>query len=152
MPIKNLEQSTSSLDVLGVGAPLVDLIFYVSEELLVSMPCKKGGMAPVDFSTFTKRLQEINIAPKLIPGGSCANVLRGLSRLDHSCAFFGKMGNDSIGDFFLQDLIEFGIGSFCIKSTSPTGQVLAFVTPDGERTFQSYLGASLEISAEDLDP
>ncbi len=152
MQIKNLEQSTPFIDALGVGAPLVDQILHVAEEMLASMPGIKGGMAPVDFSTFTKHLQEIKVIPKLIPGGSCANVLRGLSRLGHSCAFFGKIGHDSVGDFFLQDLTEFGIKSFCVKSSTPTGQVLAFITPDGERTFQSYLGAALDINAENLDP
>lgn len=145
-------KTNNSTCVLGIGAPLVDHIIHVSDEMLASMPVNKGGMSPVDFATFTKNLQTINLHSRLIPGGSCANVLRGLSKLNHSCTFFGKIGKDSVGDFFLNDLNVFEIKSHCIKSTTPTGQVLAFVTPDGERTFQSFLGAALEISAKDLNP
>ncbi|HEV8052111.1 MAG TPA: PfkB family carbohydrate kinase, partial [Parachlamydiaceae bacterium] len=98
----------NSISVLGVGAPLVDQIIHISDEMLALMPGKKGGMSPVDFPTFKKNLQTIDMQSKLIPGGSCANVLRGLARLNHSCAFFGKIGDDSVGDFFLNDLDTFG--------------------------------------------
>ncbi len=149
---KNIIQTASHLDVLGIGAPLVDQIFHVSEERLAKMPGNKGGMEPVDFPTFTKLLHESSGESKIIPGGSCANTLRGLRQLGHTCGFIGKIGNDSIGDFYLKDLQNLGIEYLCKPSATPTGQVLSFVTPDGERTFYVYLGASLEISTKDLNP
>lgn len=151
MESKKSKLTNAHPEVLGIGAPLVDQIIHVTDEYLSQIGNKKGGMQIVDFPTFTKLLKDTRVEVKLIPGGSCANTLRGLSRLDHSCAFIGKIGNDSVGDFFLQDLNTLGIKSLCPSSPhTPSGQVLSFVTPDGERTFQTYLGATLELKASDL--
>lgn len=144
-------RSSPTLDVLGIGAALVDQIVHISEGDLAIIPGKKGGMEVVDNSMFLTLRHFMHTRSHLIPGGSCANVLRGLARLGRKCALIGKLGSDEIGDAFLSDLNSHSIQSFCLKSTTPTGQVLSFVTPDGQRTCRTYLGAYLEMKAEDLN-
>lgn len=145
-------KSKVQIDVLGVGAPIVDHILYVSEEHMALLPGKKGGMELVDFQTFTMLLYAAKSDPYLVPGGSSANTIRGLAHLGRKCGLIGKIGSDEIGEKFLHSLHMLSIEAFFLKSLSPTGQVLSFVTPDGERTCRAYLGACQEMTVDDLDP
>jgi sugar/nucleoside kinase (ribokinase family) len=144
--------NSSTIEILGIGAPIVDRIIYITEEELADIPGNKGGMEAVDYETFIRLLSSHSEVSELIPGGSCANALRGLAQLGRRCALIGKIGNDKIGEKFLHDLQSLGIKPLCLKTASPTGQVLSFVTPDGHRTCRTYLGACQEMSADDLDP
>lgn len=141
-----------SADALGVGALLADQIVHVTDELLSKLPGKKGGMETVDHQTLTELLRLTNPTSPLFPGGSCANVIRSLAHLGRKCALIGKIGNDDIGNALLKNLQILGIETLYTRGFTPTGQVVSFVTPDGERTCRSYLGAQQEITPKDLIP
>ncbi|MBA3236769.1 MAG: adenosine kinase [Parachlamydiaceae bacterium] len=143
---------TKPLDVLGVGALLADQIVNVTDELISQLPGKKGGMETVEYQGMEELLRLTNSTSPLIPGGSCANVIRSLAHLGRKCALMGKIGDDKIGNSLLNNLETLGIETLYSKSSTPTGQVVSLVTPDGERTCRSYLGAHKEISPTDLIP
>ena len=85
------------------------------------------------------------------PGGAPCNVLAMLSRLGHRTAFIGKVGNDHYGDFFRKNLQKNNIEDNLLTSEHlPSGVASAFISPDGERTFGTYLGAAASLKAEDL--
>jgi len=88
----------------------------------------------------------------LAAGGSAANTIHGLANLGMSTAFIGKVGDDSFGQAFANDMIQNGITPIMLKGNAESGRALAFITPDSERTFAVYLGAAIEMTPNDLDP
>lgn len=141
-----------SYEVLGIGAPFVDQIVYVSDDFLKKVTGKKGGMTPIEYKQLTSILQKCSENPITIPGGSSANTIRGMAQLGHSCAFAGKIGNDAVGKKFIDSLAHVKVTSKLIFTSTPTGQALCMITPDGERTMRSFLGSGKEMTPEDLHP
>lgn len=139
-------------EILGVGSPLIDLVFQVEDSFLENMQAVKGSMKPLDFPAFSDLLKKCGTQPNVRMGGSSANTIKGLAHLGQHCALVGKIGTDAAGEAFLQSLEKSNVVSLLQFSSTPTGQIACLVTPDGERTFRDYLGASLEFSAEDLKP
>jgi sugar/nucleoside kinase (ribokinase family) len=138
--------------VLGFGNALVDVMIPdVQQELLESLALEKGSMTLIDEVKLTEVTANIgSLQTKLATGGSAANTINGLSKLGVECGFIGKIGNDETGKFFESDMIENGIKPYFSTSESPSGRAFAFVTGDSERTFATFLGASVELSASDL--
>lgn len=137
-------------EILGVGAPVIDRVVHVEDALLKTLGIEKGGMTIVDLpmlETIQRSFHSHSIA-----GGSAANAIKGLAHLGHSCALVGKIGSDAWGEKFLQSISKLPIQSFYQKSQTPTAQILALVTPDKERTFCSFVGASVEMRPGDLLP
>lgn len=138
--------------VLGFGNALVDiLIAPVMEETLEKLVMPKGSMTLIDeekvvlISQTTEALNK-----KMATGGSAANTINGLSNLGIETAFIGKIGRDDVGRFFKDDLIANKINPFLGSSATPAGRSYVMVTKDSERTMGTFLGASIELSAEDL--
>lgn len=140
------------VEVLGIGAPFWDYILRVSEDFLASLTPVKGGVDFIDAAAFRRIIDQSKIPVTLAAGGSCANAIKGLAQLGHRCALLGKVGADEAGKTFSKRMRELGIEPILIPSQAPTGQVIALVTPDGERTMRDFLGASQEMKAADLDP
>lgn len=138
--------------VLGLGNALVDLLIQMEDDsLLQDFNLPKGSMTLID------EIQADNIADfisdKEIPmasGGSAANTIHGIARLGVSCGFTGKVHNDSLGDFFRNDLIHAGIQSNLLSGKTKTGRAYTFISQDSERTFATYLGAAVEMSADEI--
>ena len=88
-----------------------------------------------------------------ISGGSAANTLAGLAALGAQCAFIGQVADDQLGEVFAHDMRAAGIDfdTAVREGDPPTGRCLIFVTPDGQRTMNTYLGASQFLPAEALD-
>ncbi len=141
-----------TIEVLGVGAPVIDRIVQVEDSLLADLGIMKGGMGVVDLPTLEKIERVHHLHSYLIAGGSASNAIKGLAHLGHSCALTGKIGSDLWGQQFLRALSSLNIQPFYVKSTTRTGQILSMVTPDKERTFCSFLGSSNEIIPEELNP
>jgi sugar/nucleoside kinase (ribokinase family) len=137
-------------EVLGIGSPFLDHVIFVSEDFIAKIPGKKGGMVPVDYWIFRSLLEESGAPVNLSIGGSSANTIKGLAHLGHQTAFVGKIGQDPAGEIFKKSLKELNITSLLLPANSPTGQLVCFVTPDGERSFRNFLGASQELQASDL--
>ena len=86
------------------------------------------------------------------PGGAPANVAVQAARLGVPTGFIGKVGNDTTGDFFVQALENLGIEPVIFRGTERSGKCVSLISPDGERTFVTHLGAALDLVAEDIDP
>jgi sugar/nucleoside kinase (ribokinase family) len=138
--------------VLGIGNALVDIMTRVKDEgLLEKYQLPKGSMQLVDHE-FIKKLTVATEAMdrQLASGGSAANTIHGLARLGVDTGFIGKVGRDELGSFFTDDMKKAGITPHLFESETDSGRAIALVTPDSERTFATFLGAAVELSASDL--
>lgn len=146
--------SAQNYHVLGIGAPAMDILMSVDDEFLLTVPGEKGGSQPIDWTGFSDIMHRQNLTHNVLvaSGGSAANTTKALASLHQKCAFFGKVGNDQMGSDFSSRLVSFGTIPLLIPTQTPTTQVAALVTPDGQRTFRFFLGASKELTENDLTP
>jgi len=138
--------------IIGIGSAIVDIMTQLpNEDFLKKNELQKGGMFLVD----EKQIQNIlnnskNFEQKQTSGGSAANTIHGLAKLGTGVAYIGKVGEDKVGDFFVKDLKESGIETKLFYSKTPSAIASALITPDSERTFATYLGASVEMSPDNI--
>ncbi len=140
------------MKILGMGNALVDVMTILpNDNILNSFKIKKGSMQLVDDNFIKNIIEETkNLETKLTTGGSAANTINGIARLGIQTGFYGKVGNDYHGDFFISDLKNNNIEPKLLKSNTHTGLAVALVSPDSERTFTVSLGAAVELSVEDI--
>lgn len=138
--------------ILGIGNALVDIVTSLNDDDLLSLfNLPKGGMTLVDRETSTRMNSETAALVKtMASGGSAANTIHGLSNLGIETSFIGKIGQDDLGEFFMNDMKNARINPILYESMNDTGRVMAYVSPDSERTMATYLGAAIELSTEDL--
>lgn len=140
--------------ILGLGNALVDVLVTLKDDtLLTELGLPKGGMQLIDDIKF----QDINsrfagMKTHLATGGSAANTMMGLACLGAATGFIGKIGKDEFGDFFRENLKKNGIEDKLLLSDLPSGVASTFISPGGERTFGTYLGAASTLKADDLVP
>ena len=139
--------------ILGMGNALTDILLQVdSDNVLQQLSLPKGSMQLVDEQK-SKALNTI-FADKnkiMATGGSASNTINGITRLGGDAGFVGKIADDFIGNFFLNDSINNKVKPHFIYSTTPSGQCTVLVSPDGERTMSTYLGAACELGADELN-
>ena len=140
--------------VLGIGNALVDIMTKLPDDsTLDKFSLKKGSMQLYERDFADKINNETNNFDKSqSSGGSAANTIHGLANLGASAGYIGKIGSDSFGDFFQNDMKSNGIEPLMLKSNNETGRAIALISPDSERTFATYLGAAVELSDSDLTP
>lgn len=140
--------------VIGIGSPLVDLVLRVDERFLADhVHGAKGGMEFIDPDGITQLIQLSGQAPMRAPGGSSANITVGIANLGIASAFVGQVGTDDFGGFYSESLTAQRCQPRLIDHTIlPTGRVLAMVTPDGERTMRTCLGAAAALDPAQLAP
>lgn len=143
--------------VFGVGNPLMDMIGYVSDEHLERVGARPGTMSLVDVERAARIAADL-AQPGRRPGGSCANTLRGLAWLSRRAdalappAMTGVIGDDAVGRDLSRRLEETGVVSrLSAHPDKPTGVSVVLVTPDGQRTMFTSLGACRELSVGHLD-
>ena len=136
--------------IFGVGAALMDVLAQVSDEYLETLGSPKGGMTLVDNAKSQQLMLECSEKASVVAGGSACNTLVGISRLGGESSFVGKVGIDELGQSFESSIIKNGVTSHLIKSDSSTGRVVSLITPDAQRTMFTFLGASAEVSTENL--
>ena len=139
-------------DVIAIGNAIVDVMAPCDDELIEELQLNRGGMTLVD----TERAKELYDAmgpAREISGGSAANTLAGLAALGAQCAFIGQVANDQLGEVFAHDIHAVGIDFDTAPRTEdpPTARCLIFVTPDGQRTMNTFLGASQFLPAAALN-
>lgn len=138
--------------VLGMGNALVDILAKMTDDqLLEDLELPKGSMQLVDRASVKKVLDaaaHLNI--QQASGGSAANTIHGLSCLGIQTGFLGKVGNDHYGNFFKSDMEKNNIIPHLLESNNESGRAIALISPDSERTFATFLGAAVELSAQDL--
>lgn len=139
-------------EFLCVGNAIVDLIAQVNEEFIDQNGLEKGSMALVNAEESARRL---GMTPDVLmeAGGSAANTAACLASLGNKVAFVGKVGNDTLGSFFKESMSNLGIDFICRDDHDDvaTANCLAVVTPDGERTMSTFLGACTHLGPEDID-
>ena len=138
--------------VLGIGNALVDtMVRLESDDFLNEMNLPKGSMQLVD-KDHVKNIESKceGFMKSKSSGGSAANTIHGLARLNVETGFIGKVGNDELGEFFIRDLKSSNIEPIILYGKNHSGHALAFISPDSERTFATHLGAALELNAVDL--
>lgn len=131
-------------EVLTVGDALVDHVLFLSDETIASLAGQRGGSALIDDKTFHELIQASGCKPNLCIGGNTANTLKGLQALGHKCGLITTLGQDQAGEFFINNLRQKGISIFAVPSSDHTGKCVCFVSPDGERTMRTNLGASFK--------
>ena len=139
--------------ILGMGNALVDIMTTVPNDgVLEQFNLPKGSMQLVDSSLSQKIADSTSqYNQKITAGGSAANTIHGLAHLGAPCGFLGKIGTDEMGCLFKSDLEKSGVTPHLLTSSTASGRAIAFVTPDSERTFATYLGAAVELTAQEID-
>ena len=140
--------------ILGMGNALVDIMISLeSDSILELLQLPKGSMQLVDMERSNAVLSALKgYNRSLSAGGSAANTIHGLAMLGAKTGYIGVVGEDELGGFFVRDLIQAGVDPHMIHSSQETGRAIALVTPDSERTFATFLGAAIELSADHLEP
>jgi sugar/nucleoside kinase (ribokinase family) len=140
------------LDVVGIGNALVDVLSQESEEFLERQGLTKGTMQLVDEAR-AHRLYEAMGPGIEVSGGSAANTVVGVASFGGRAHYVGKVRDDQLGEVFAHDLRSVGVGFTTPPATSgpPTGRCLVVVTPDAQRTLNTYLGAAVHLGPADID-
>ena len=144
--------ATARHDVVGIGNAIVDIIGRCDEAFLAQIGAVKGSMRLVDADEI-KRIYS-GMGPAIeISGGSAANTIAGVASLGGSAAFIGTIADDEFGRIFAHDIRSIGVTfrSAAISSGAPTSRSLILVTPDGERTMNTFLGISTRFGERQLD-
>ena len=143
---------SDGVDVLGLGNSLIDLIEHSDDAYLIAHDMAKGAMTLIDedrAESFTRRAATRASSPAVRPRTRSSASPRSAS----SAAYIGKVKNDPLGETFAHDIRAMGVGF----ATAPaehgpaTGRCFVYVTPDGERTMNTFLGASTYLSPDDVD-
>lgn len=140
--------------IIGIGNALTDaLVRMNSDEVLTTLGLPKGSMQLIDES----RLPAVRTAMAAMDvskatGGSAGNTMLALANLNAAPGFIGKIGDDDFGRFYAANASVRGIQTELIVCDHPSGVAHTFISPDGERTFATFLGAAADMQAEDLTP
>jgi len=145
--------SLSDLDVIGIGNALVDVLSQESEEFVRRQGLTKGSMQLVDEAR-ARQLYEAMGPGIEVSGGSAANTVVGVASFGGRAHYVGKVRDDQLGEVFAHDLKAVGVGFTTPRATSgpPTGRCLVVVTPDAQRTLNTFLGAAVHLGPGDVDP
>ncbi len=142
-------------DVYGIGNALVDIEYHTSLEKLNELDIEKGLMTLIDEKKQNNLIAHLDDSHEAMAcGGSAANTVIALAQLGASTHFDCRVANDISGQFYLQDLHDSGVHSSLLLDQSfigTTGKCLVFVTPDADRTMNTFLGASELLSIRDID-
>jgi sugar/nucleoside kinase (ribokinase family) len=138
--------------IIGIGNALVDALYSeTTEELLATLALPKGSMQLIDRAHFLALGERMSGARReRTTGGSACNTILALARVGQPTALIGKVGHDDDGDFFGRSFREAGVETHLLTDDAPTGVASAFITPDGQRTFATYLGAAAHLKADDI--
>jgi sugar/nucleoside kinase (ribokinase family) len=144
--------TNSRFEVLGIGNAIVDVIARAEDDFLLRQGMSKGAMTLIDEER-AERIYEAMGPAVEVSGGSAANTIVGVASLGGRAAFVGKVRDDALGRVFAHDIRAVGVNF----DTPPafdggsTGRCYVLVTPDGERTLNTYLGAAQDLHPNDID-
>jgi sugar/nucleoside kinase (ribokinase family) len=143
---------SQQLDVTGIGNAIVDVLSHAQDELLGRLGLHKGSMTLIDAAAADRLYDQMAPAVE-ISGGSVANSMAGIAGLGGRAGYIGKVKSDQLGQVFAHDIRAAGV-EFTSKHSEQgpsTARCLILVTPDGQRTMSTYLGACVELGPEDID-
>jgi len=144
---------TDLYDVAAIGNAIVDVIAPSSEAFITDQGLPKGGMTLID-DTRAEELYEAMAQGQEASGGSAANSMAGVASFGGRAAFIGKVGDDQLGRVFAHDIQAIGAhyDTAPLTGSAATGRCLINVTPDGQRTMATFLGAANLLGPGDVDP
>ncbi len=147
------ERAGGPIDVLGIGNALVDVLSHEKDALLADLGLVKGAMHLVDESQAATIYDAMGPAVQ-ISGGSAANTIVGVASFGARAQYVGKVRDDELGRVFAHDLRSVGVGydTPAAAAGPPTGRCLIMITPDAQRTMNTFLGASVHLTPGDIDP
>lgn len=138
--------------ILGLGNALTDVLYKVSEQDLIDLGLPKGSMNLITMEQALKiQLRFSSVRMHMVAGGSACNTISAIASLGGKTSFIGKIGTIGVGDFYRDDLIRNGVHPLLMTSNEKmSGCSIVLITPDGERTFATYLGAASELEPDDI--
>ena len=138
--------------VLGIGNALVDILTRIdNDNILNELGLPKGSMQLVDEKVAAKVAKTLEKYDNtMAPGGSAANTIHGLAKCGVKTGFIGFTGNDKVGKFFDDAMQSVGVKPIMFHGDVPSGIAQAIISPDGERTFATHLGAAVLLSDNHL--
>ena len=145
-------QKNKKYDIVGIGNAIVDLIAEVDDSYLKKNTITKGSMSLVDYDVANRIGNEVNII-RTISGGSVANSIVSIAQQNLKTAFIGKVNQDTLGEKFARGLEKENVYFKITKSSTNkyTARCMILVSDDAERTMNTYLGISQELTEEDVD-
>ncbi|MCA8935498.1 MAG: adenosine kinase [Planctomycetes bacterium] len=143
---------TNSLDVVAIGNALVDVLAHSDDEFLAGRGIEKGSMSLINAEQAETLYGQMGPGVEC-SGGSAANTVAGIASLGGKAGFIGKVAGDQLGKIFKHDITALGVefSTEPTHDTNPTGRCLVFVTPDAQRTMQTFLGSAGEVGPADVD-
>lgn len=144
--------SASTLDVLTIGNAIVDVLARAEDDFLAAHEMNKGGMALIDEPRAEALYGAMGPGTE-ISGGSAANTAVGVAALGARAGFIGKVRDDALGTVFGHDIRAAGVAyaTASARNGAATARCLIMVTPDGERTMNTFLGAAQDLTTADID-
>lgn len=144
--------ASSTFELIGVGNPIMDLLAHVDDAFLQKhVPGDKGGMVLVDDEDIVQFLAQIRDNVAIQPGGSAANTTLGAQRLGLHTTYLGKIGGDPTAAAYHANFTATGgDGTRFKRANLPNGRCLSLVTPDGQRTMRTHLGAAMSLSPDEI--
>jgi sugar/nucleoside kinase (ribokinase family) len=141
-----------TIDVVGIGNAIVDVLAQADDSFIAAEKLAKGTMALIDEDRARSLYERMGSGIEA-SGGSAANTIAGIASLGGKAAYIGKVADDLLGKVFAHDLRATGVRyeTAPLQGGPATARCLIFVTPDAQRTMNTFLGASVEFQAGDID-
>ena len=143
----------NTFELIGVGSPIIDILAKVPDSFLEKVGGDKGGMVLTDGDQIAQWINELPEGSSQAPGGSAGNTVFAATRMGLQTSFIGKTGSDEGGEFYRSELQKLGGDTSRFKTGSiANGRCLSLITPDGERTLRTDLGAAATLSPDEVRP
>ena len=143
---------TPTYDVVAIGNAIVDVIASADDDFIDAEGLSRGSMQLIDAGRATQLYERMGPGRE-VSGGSAGNTIAGMAALGRTCAFIGQVADDQLGEVFAHDLLAMGVRFDTVPrgKEPPTARCLILVTPDGQRTMNTFLGASQFLPAAAID-
>ncbi len=144
--------SEFKFDALCIGNAVTDVFSHVEDSFLVEQSLVKGSMRLIDTDEALRLYDKMGQTTR-ISGGSAGNTAAGIASLGGKPAYFGKVADDEIGDVYRHDMNNIGVhfNTGPLRDDLPSSRSMILITPDGERTMNTYLGSATKLTAFDID-
>ena len=150
-PAKPSSNQEFSVQLLGISNAIVDVLAHIDAAVLEEIGAVPGSMTLIDEDQAREIYAQMGSTTEM-SGGSVANTVAGFANLGGTAAYIGKVRDDQFGDIFNHDMQSLGVDIRLQQATdgAPTARSHVLITPDGQRTMQTYLGACLELALADI--
>lgn len=139
------------MNTIGLGNALVDVLLKLeNDDVLAEVGIQKGAMDMINQEQMIKiRKSQEGLERSQAPGGSVCNTMRAMAILGAKAGFIGKIGSDSVGEYYEEALKKANVSPYFAKTDGISGSCTVLISPDGERTMGTFLGPAPTITPED---